>query len=147
VPRRPFARFRRAPSNDFIDQSCPVRERIGVSGGKGGTQDIVGRNTSALPPQFVIAVWPADTFKDAVTNQCLQDRFEMPRREPMPGGECLRRNGASPRIDGNVNYDSNGEEARCETSTASGARPTVAPDTSGIKLRPTMRLAANGGGC
>ena len=98
-------------SNDVIDQSCPVRERIGVLGGDGGAQNIVGCNASALPAQLVTTVWPADTFKDAVPNQSLQDRLEMPWREPVPGSESLRRNRARPRIDGNVNYSSNGEEA------------------------------------
>ena len=133
--------------NDLVDQSRTVRQRIGVLGGNGGAQDIVGRNTSALPAQFETAVWPADTFNDAIANQSLQDRLEMPRRAPVPGGECLRRNRASPRVDGNVNYGSNGVEAFARHQRHFLARPTVAPDTSGIMLQPTMRLGANGGGC
>ena len=85
-----------------------------------------------------------DTFQDAVTNEGLQDRLKMPWGEPVLGRERLRGNRASPCIDGNVNYGSNGEEA---LNGIWGARPTVAPDTSGIRLRPAMRLAANGGVC
>jgi hypothetical protein len=81
-------------SNDLVDQSPTVHQRIGVLCSYGGAKDIVGGNTSALPAQFVTTVWPADTLKDAVSNQSLQDRLEMPRRKPVPGGECLRRNRA-----------------------------------------------------
>jgi len=39
----------------------------------GGAKDIVGGNTSTLPAQLVTTVWSADTFKDAASNQSLQD--------------------------------------------------------------------------
>jgi len=58
----------------LVDQSrTTVRQRIGVVGGYGGAKDIVGGNTSTLPAQLVTTVWSADTFKDAASNQSLQD--------------------------------------------------------------------------
>jgi hypothetical protein len=39
--------------------------------------------SSVLQAQSATTVWPADTLKDAVSNQSLQDRLEMPRRKPV----------------------------------------------------------------
>ena len=82
-----------------------------VFDGNGSAQDIVSRNCSAIPAEFVTTVRPTDTSKDAVTDQGLQDRFKMSWRKPVPRRQCLRRNRASPRIDGDVYHCSNGEEA------------------------------------
>src|SRR5262249_35674074 len=77
-----------------------------VSAAVMAARDIVSGNTYTLPAQLVTTVWSADTFEDAVSNQTLRDRLEMSRWKPVPGGECPRRNRASPRIDGNVNSGS-----------------------------------------
>jgi hypothetical protein len=131
-------------SDDLADQGRAVWQCIGVFDGNGGAQDIVGRNASALPAEFVATVRPANPFQDAVTDQSLKHRLKMPWRKLVPGRQCLRRNRAGPRIDADVYYSSNGEEAlaRYQRGTTQ-----VTPDNSGIRLRPKMRIAANGGGC
>jgi len=80
-------------SNDLIDQGCAVRQRIGVFGGNCSTQDIVGRNASALPAKLIAAVWPPDTLQNAVTDECLQDRLEMPWGEPCRAANAFAETG------------------------------------------------------
>jgi len=83
-----------------LTRAAPPCGRASVSsGGYGGASG----NTSVRPAQFVTTVRPADTLKDAVSNRSLQDG---PRCR---GGSA--ETGRAPRIDGNVNYGSNGEEA------------------------------------
>jgi hypothetical protein len=117
-------------SNDLVDQSRTVQQRIGVLCGYGGAKNIVGGNTSALPARFVTTVWPADTLKDAVSNR-IGSRCR--RRKPVPGGECLRRNGRARAL---MATSITAAMARRPLRDINGIWGTVAPDTSGIKLRP-----------
>jgi hypothetical protein len=107
--------------NHVIDEGRTRRQRIiGVLGRNGGAQDVIGRDAAALSAEFVTAMLPTDTFKDAVTDQRLQDRLEVPGRQPITGCQGLRRHRACPRVNGDVNDRSDGEQA-LEISVALGA--------------------------
>jgi hypothetical protein len=78
-----------------LTRAAPFGSAFGVFDGNGGAQDIVGRNASALPAEFVATVRPANPFQDAITDQSLKHRLK-PWRKLVPGRQCLRRNRAGP---------------------------------------------------
>ncbi|MGA9815641.1 MAG: hypothetical protein WBQ54_01605, partial [Pseudolabrys sp.] len=76
--------------NYVIDEGRTRRQRIiGVLGRNGGAQDVIGRDAAALPAEFVTAMRPTDTFKDAVTGPARGAGAAadngLPRPSPTPG--------------------------------------------------------------
>ena len=133
-------------SDDLINQGCTVWQRIGAFDGNGGAQDIVGRNGSALPAEFVTTVRPADT-----------SRMPSRTRACRTGSRC--RGGSRCRA-ANAFAETGRARALMATSiTAAMARRPLrdingiwgttkgGTRDSGIRLHPAMRLATNGGGC
>ena len=56
----------------------------------GRAQNIVGRHAPPFPRKFVAATRAADAFEYAVAHQCLQNRFEMARRQAVARRERFR---------------------------------------------------------
>lgn len=120
--------------NHVIDEGRTRRQRIiGVLGRNGGAQDVIGRDAAALPAEFVTAMRPTDTFKDASRTSACRTGSRS-RGGLMTGCQGLRRHRACPRVNGDVNDRSDGEQALARHQRH-WARPTVAPDTSGIRLQ------------
>ena len=61
--------------------------------------------------QFVAAARSADALQNALADQRLQHRLEMPRRQMMTSGQCLSGNRTAPRIERDVDDGCDREDA------------------------------------
>ena len=84
---------------------------VGVLGGAGGAQDVLGADAPVLAREFVAAVRPAHAAQDAVAHQRLQNRFEMARRQLMARRQRLGRDRPAAGVDRHIDHGGNGKNA------------------------------------
>ena len=60
-----------------------------VFDGSGGAQNVIGGNASAVAGKFVAAARSANAAQDSAADKCLQNGFQMPRRQAVTRGKGL----------------------------------------------------------
>src|SRR5262249_54289992 len=92
-----------------VEQSgVGVRRAIDFLRRSGCAHNIVGGNAALLARQLVAAARPTRAFENTVTDQRLQQRLEMPWRQPMAARQRLGGDWASSRVHRDVDDGGDG---------------------------------------
>ena len=84
---------------------------VDLIGRAGGAQDVVGGDAPALAGELIATARPADAFENAVAHEGLENGLEMPRRQAMARGQGFGGDGATARIEGDVDDGGDGQNA------------------------------------
>jgi hypothetical protein len=97
--------------HDLVQEVGTGVRLIGFIDRTGGAQNIVGGHAPAVAGEFVAAARTADAAQNAATDQSLQNRFEMPRRQAMARGECFCGDWLSTLLHRDINDRGNSENS------------------------------------